>query len=267
MKTVYRAVCIASVLISGCTLMRTEISSPNAYQVERDQLVIHSDFRLAKRHRLLDELVARRLDLADKLQLPLSDEPIYVFLFDSPSEYHEFIAKKYPSFPDRRAFFVETDTRLKVYAYWGDRVGEDLRHEVTHGYLHAVLTNLPLWLDEGFAEYFEVPRGQRGVNAAHVELLAEQLKFGKWFPDMAQLEKLERPEQMSQQDYAESWLWAHWLLETTDPRLDLLRNHVARMRLTGETPSLSVVVKSLEPNAPQLVADHLRSLLQSRTLH
>lgn len=265
MKTARGYAIIASFLISGCTLVRTEVTSPNAYLVERDQLVVHSDFRLAKKHRLLDDLVARRLDLANKLQLPLSDEPIHVFLFDSPSQYHEFIATKYPSFPDRRAFFVETDTRLNVYAYWGDRVGEDLRHEVTHGYLHAVLTNVPLWLDEGFAEYFEVPRGQRGVNAAHVELLGEQLKFGRWFPDMARLEQLERPEQMSQQDYAESWLWAHWLMETTEPRLEVLRNHVARMRLTGETPSLSVVVKSVEPNAPQLLADHLRSLLQSRT--
>ncbi len=58
-----------------------------------------------------------------------------------------------PSFPARRAFFVETDTRLAVYAYWGDRIAEDLRHEVAHGYLHAcvpadsALAGRGLWLN------------------------------------------------------------------------------------------------------------------------
>ena len=43
-----------------------------------------------------------------------------------------------------RAFFVESDTRLNIYAYWGDRVAEDLRHEVTHGYLHAMVPHSAL---------------------------------------------------------------------------------------------------------------------------
>ena len=47
---------------------------------------------------------------------------------------------------------METDTRLTVYAYWGDRVAEDLRHEVTHGYLHTMVPHVPLWLDEGLAQ-------------------------------------------------------------------------------------------------------------------
>ncbi|GIT30210.1 MAG: hypothetical protein Ct9H300mP1_22560 [Planctomycetaceae bacterium] len=33
---------------------------------------------------------------------------------------------------------------------------EDLRHEFTHGVLHSSLKRVPLWLDEGLAEYFEV---------------------------------------------------------------------------------------------------------------
>ena len=75
-----------------------------------------------------------------------------------------FFRDRYPDFPKRRAFFVETDTQLAVYAQWGDRVAEDLRHEVAHGYLHAIVPSIPLWLDEGLAEYFEVPRGQNGLN-------------------------------------------------------------------------------------------------------
>ena len=81
---------------------------------------------------------------------------------------------------------------------------------------------------------------------------------------MAVLEQLEQPEQMSQLDYAESWLWAHWLMETTPERLETLRNHFARTRLTGENPALSVAVTASEPNAQQLVAEHLRELAKSQ---
>ncbi len=136
---------------------------------------MYSDSSLPHRHRLLEELNSQRNLVRSKLNLTTSDERIYVYLFASADELKSFVRTKYPDFPDRRAFFVETDTRLQVYAYWGDRVAEDLRHEVAHGYLHSMVPHLPLWLDEGLAEYFEVPRGERGLNERHVhELLAVQ---------------------------------------------------------------------------------------------
>ena len=71
------------------------------------------------------------------MALPRSDEPIHVYLFENPERFQGFMRLHYPKFPDRRAFFVKTDTQLTVYAQWGDRMAEDLRHEVTHAYVHA----------------------------------------------------------------------------------------------------------------------------------
>ena len=85
----------------------------------RDQLVIYSDFRLPKHHRLVEELVARRHDVVDRLRLPVSDEPIHVYLFDSAQRFQTFMDRQYPQFPNRRAFFVETDTRLTIYRLLG----------------------------------------------------------------------------------------------------------------------------------------------------
>ncbi len=146
-----------------------------------DQLVIFSDSPLPQHHRLLEELRTQRTQLSTKLGLPISDEPIHVYLFPSAEKLAAYTRLHFPALVGRRAYFVEGDTRLNVYAYWGDRVAEDLRHEVAHGYLHAVVPNLPLWLDEGLAEYYEVPRGQDGVNRAHVELLAGELSEA-WRP-------------------------------------------------------------------------------------
>ena len=115
---------------------------PDKYTVTLDQLVIHSNFPLPSQHRLLQEINAERVDVSNKLNLPVSDETIQVYLFKDAEQFSDFIRLKYPNFPDRRAFFVETDTRLAVYAYWGDRAAEDLRHEVCHGYLHSVRAEL-----------------------------------------------------------------------------------------------------------------------------
>ncbi len=104
------------------------------------------------------------------------------------------MSRYHPEFPDRRAFFVEGDTQLDIYAYWGDRVAEDLRHEVTHGYLHTMVPHLPLWVDEGLAEYFEVPRGQQGLNPPHRDMLLQAAREQRWRPDMQRLEQLTIPE-------------------------------------------------------------------------
>ena len=248
------------ILTAGCALLYQPTSLPTSGNLVRDQLVIRSDFALARHHRLIEELVAQRSDVVDRLRLPASDEPIYIYLFESPKRYEAFIAKNYPDFPDRRAFFVETDTVLNVYAYWGDRVAEDLRHEVAHGYLHTMVPNLPLWLDEGLAEYFEVPRGRSGLNRPHVELLLRELEAGSWTPHMAALEPLHSAAQMTQRHYAESWAWIHFLLETTPQRRDLLRSHTARIRMAGSAPPLSQIALAAEPDIGQALIEHLKSL-------
>ncbi len=247
-------------LLAGCTMSREAVSLPSDDSLVRDQLVIFSDFQLPKHHRLVEELVARRHDLVDRLRLPVSDEPIHVYLFDSPKRYQSFMTEHFPQFPDRRAFFVESDTRLTIYAYWGDRVAEDLRHEVTHGYLHTMVPYLPLWIDEGLAENFEVPRGQHGMNRPHVEMLVGDMEQQQWAPDMQRLEQIQIPANLNQRDYAEAWAWMHWLLETTPERRELLQNHLARMRITGSAPPLSEVIHSVEPFYKRRLAEHLMSL-------
>ena len=162
---------LVAVLVSGCVTFDPNAGIPplpDRHDVFLDQLVVHSNFELPGQHRLLQELNAQRTDLSSKLALPISDEPVHVYLFADAERFGQFMQRRYPNFPQRRAFFVETDTKLAVYAHWGDRVAEDLRHEVAHGYLHAVVQNLPLWLDEGLAEYFEsASRKSRLESRAH----------------------------------------------------------------------------------------------------
>lgn len=237
---------------------------PTQLALTRDQLVVYSDFDLPKRHRLIEDLAALRGDIAQKLDIPVSDEPIHIFLFDKHSKYSSYIAKHYPDLADRRAFFVESDTRLTVYAHWGERVAEDLRHEVAHGYLHAVIPHLPLWLDEGLAEYFETPRGWNGRNESHIELLARLERSSKWQPDLPRLERLAAWHEMRQEDYAEAWLWVHFLIETSRERRALLQSYLAALRAAGPSAPLSQSLASAEPEAASSVRDHLQRLLAAK---
>lgn len=220
---------------------------PNRTELVAGQLVIHADFPLAGQHRLVRELEEMRSDVSQQLGLPISDEPVHLYLFESPARYEAFVAARFPAFPARRAFFVETDTTLSVFAAWQDRVAEDLRHETTHGYVHAVVPAVPLWLDEGIAEYFELPRSMQGRHEPHLAHLSGRIIEGTWRPDMERLEALESAGVMSQDHYAEAWCWVHWLLSTTPERRRLLEDYLADVRRDPATAPLSVRLRRLEP--------------------
>ncbi len=246
--------------MAGCATGNQRRSLPSAHRMVSDQLVIHSDFALPRDHRLIAELTARRHEISELLEIPTVDEPINVFLFDNEEHFRTFMTQRHPEFPNRRAFFIKDDTSLNVYAFWGSRVGEDLRHEVTHGYLHGVVPNLPLWLDEGIAEYFEIGRGKGGVNGPHVYQLSNSLNRKEWKPNLARLEALESATEMTQMDYAESWLWVHFLLSGDLQSRSIIREHLQQLVETGHANLILPTVTNEFPDYEVQLISHLRRL-------
>lgn len=253
---------VGSATLLGCAgVFHRSASLPTRHAVVLDQLVIHSDFRLAQQERLFDDLRALRETVKSKLAVQLPSEPIHVYLFENESRFKAFLAKHYPDFPPRRAFFVQSQNSLAVYAHWGDRVAEDLRHEVAHGYLHAAYPVIPLWLDEGLAEYFETPRGDAGLNRAHVTLLNTQTSTQHWQPDLKRLEQFESVATMTQADYAESWAWVHMLLETSPQRREMLQNYLRSLRRETTVEPLSALVERSVVHPDQALREHLAYLV------
>jgi hypothetical protein len=245
--------------------VKDQLSSglPDAYQTPVGQLVFHSDFPLPADHRLVRELTTERDYVNQTLGLAPSTESINVYLFRDAERYQEFLKSKYPNVPSRRAFFLETDTRLAVYAHWNDRVAEDLRHEIAHGYMHSALPSIPLWLDEGLAEYFEVPRGQNGLNRPHVDLLSDMTEKEHWRPNLPRLEKLTEASQLDQRDYAESWAWVYFFLNSPPERREVLSYYLVQFRTRGANVSLSVRLAALEVEPGEPLTKCIASLKQS----
>lgn len=222
-----------------------------------NQLVLDGDFAFPPSDPLIKDLIAQRDIINQRLGLPETDRPIYVHLFANEDSYHEHLSRRLPNYPARRALFVETSETLEVFAQRGAQEGVDLRHEVAHGYLHAAVPNLPLWLDEGLAEYFEVPRGQQGVNRPHIELLRGQVELAGWQPDLDRLEALRDVEEMTQLDYAEAWLWVHFFLTATGKKSALIQEYLTDLRQEASPEPLSQRLRKLLAHPAPAALQHL----------
>jgi hypothetical protein len=249
--------------LSSCRGLPQPAPPPEEQLMRIGQLEFRSNFDLARDHRLVRELTAEREDISHTLGLPPSNEVITVYLFRDAATYEQYLLRHVPGAPTRRAFFLETDTRLTVYAHWSDRVAEDLRHEVAHGYLHAIAPGIPLWLDEGLAEYFEVPRGQYGLNRPHLDLLSDMIQHNGWKPDLARLERFTEYSQMEQSDYAESWAWVYALLNSEPRDRAVLTQYLADIHLKGTVEPLSRRILAMNSEPEQTLAKYLGELQQS----
>ncbi len=213
------------------------VGAPSKHVTRVAQFWFFSDIKLQEDHPFFKEVSKHRANVYRELRLPPSDTNVLVYLFDTKESYEQFLQRNHPKLPERRAFFVAQAMRkgatedLMVYTYWSDTIQKDLRHELTHAMLHSVLKGVPIWLDEGLAEYFELPVNQNGVNPKHLENLRQA---GGRF-NLDRLEKLEEVHQMSPSEYRESWAWVHLMLRSTPQAKQALLSYLQDLR-TNATP-------------------------------
>jgi hypothetical protein len=200
------------------------------------QFVFYSDLPLKANAPLFAELSQLRDQIFRDLQLPPSGTVVQVYLFDDQDKYERYMRYRYPELPKRRAFFVAhagnagAGRELLVFTFWGEHLRQDLRHELTHALLNSVLMDVPLWLDEGLAEYYELPPERDGVNALHLDAF----RRGEVSPDLASLERLNQVPQMGRAQYQEAWAWVHLMLRDNLVARGVLLTHLQQLR--GGTP-------------------------------
>lgn len=266
------------VLALGCQSLRTGALRPDPaplaegtpawpgkHSLRVSQYVFFADFELKKDDPLFAELSDLREQVVRDLQLPTANSAIQVYLFEDRDKYEKFMRARYPDLPNRRAFFVAqartvgaADESL-VFTFWGDRVKQDLRHELTHALLHSVLKDVPLWLDEGLAEYYELPNNTDGVNVKHLE----ELKRGPFTPDLARLEQLTQVQQMSPAEYREAWAWVHLMQRGSPPARQVLLTYLQQLRTTPNPGPLHSKLTTAVPQPTEALQSHLRQLAKA----
>lgn len=244
---------------AGCRTVQPAVSKPVRYSFSGEQLQVHSDIKLPKNHPLITDLAKLRKQIAETLELPIQDQPVTVYLFSDELRYSQYMKSAYPQLPPRRAYFVGTSKELAVYTFWGERIQEDLRHEYTHGVLHATLKDVPLWLDEGLAEYFEVSNEPAGMNRDYTLRLASAVENG-WHPNLERLEGLTKVEHMQKADYQESWAWVHFLLHEGPEARAVLIDYLHELEKSDHPPKLRDRLQAEIPAFEDRLLQHASTL-------
>src|SRR5690606_3263340 len=120
---------------------------------------------------LLAELAPLERELRRVLGLRPCRSSVQLYLLKDRAEYQAYLTSRFPQVPLRRALFIKQHNQASVFVYRHDELAIDMRHECTHALLHADLPHVPLWLDEGLAEYFEVPPEDRPRRHPHQQAL------------------------------------------------------------------------------------------------
>lgn len=207
----YRVFLVAILL--GAFSLKTSAEEAAAWPDERTigPFRIHANFSLDEFGPVLQDLALLPADVGEILAVAPPGEVIHVYLFDRRSIYEDYIEQYFPDLPNRRALYIKERGPGMVFAYLSSELETDLRHECTHAVLHASLPMVPLWLDEGIAEYFEVPRGDRGENSPHLSTVRWRCRLGLP-PDIEQLEELGDLASMTRGNYRDAWAWVHFMI-------------------------------------------------------
>jgi hypothetical protein len=185
--------------------------------------IYHADFGLSPYLELLRSITALEQDVPATLGLDAAPAPIHVFLFLKKASYQRYMQRHFPSVPARRALFIKERGPGMVFAFTGDDLAVDLRHETTHAVLHSSLPLVPLWLDEGLAEYFEVAAEHRGFGHPHLGSVRWNARWGR-IADLNKLEQIGDLRRMHSEHYRDAWAWVHFMLHgPPEARLELQR--------------------------------------------
>ncbi len=245
--------------INGCSLLQTDARPlvPTRYKSPVGPFTLYTSDPTPPEV-AMEQLKSLEQQLEATLGLKITPAipPIEIYVLDDEHAFSTFLKFHHPELPNRRAFFLAKGSRRVIYTALGDRLIEDLRHEATHALLHATVGTLPLWLDEGLAEFFEAPPDEDPERASRHLL---EIASGRT-PDLLRLESLEELQAMESGDYREAWAWTHYLLLSSPTTKRTLLGYLADLRGPTRPEPLS---QRLERDPEILGAEflaHLRAI-------
>ena len=220
------------------------------------QFVVSSEVRLDRFKGLLQTIEDQRADVLATLELEPTQSLIEIWIFASRRSYSDAVSRRAPEGVNRRACFAKGEDGVgHVFVSLNDAFEIDLRHEVTHAVLHSVLPFIPLWLDEGLAEYFEVPAADRASRNPHQARLKWSMRL-LWKPNLEALERKSAVSEMAVNDYRESWSWVHFLLHGPADFERVLPSYLQEIESGAPPGPLSGHLRRVDANSARRLVSH-----------
>jgi len=219
--------------------------------------VCRADFSLAGLEGVLNSFASLQTDLVQLLGVAPAKEPIEIYLFHDRATYTAYLERYVPGVPSRRAVYVKNQGPGRVFAFWSRDVEVDLRHECTHALLHASLPLVPLWLDEGLAQFFEVGAARRAGGHPHMDAIRRNVRWGQ-VPKLQALESKVAVPEMGRNEYRDSWAWVHFMLLGPPAAQEELKAYLADIQHNTPPGRLSTRLANRLPQLDALYVEHFR---------
>lgn len=207
-------------LESGRWAVYTDLSEKDGSQVLRQLLEMNSVFGAVTN------------------PVPETAPPVRILAFRSRSDFQPF----QHGTANHGLYQSGTECDYIVLLEAGEETLRAGRHELVHRSMNFSSSNLPGWLEEGFADYFSTlqRKGDKAVVGRpiqnHIDLLASlewltAARLSEWRYDPAK----NMSDSMAAQVYAQSWALTHLLMQASDARArverfsELLKSGVAQI--------------------------------------
>jgi hypothetical protein len=262
-------VAVASVAASPWSRIKSAVSwkstpapatSPWAEERELGPYLVRSEFPLQDVHELVQDLGDLQQDLEEMLGLRCQPTAIQIHLFNSKRSYNNYLRIRVPEGVNRQALYVPgTEPGAgRVYAYRQRDLDIDVRHETTHALLHTALPYVPIWIDEGLAEYFEMPVSLRAKGHPHRKELRAAIQYQRWHPNLKGLEANKKLMDMGANDYRDSWGIVHFLLHGPLEAREALSVYFDQIQSGAPPTPLSELLRERIPDLEQEIVNHLK---------
>ena len=263
MHRVEKRTCSALGAALLCALAASSVplaSAAEKWPAERNvgPFLCHADFSLDSQKDLLAEIEGLQRDIATILGTDAPRENIHLFLFEKPGTYETYMKRYFPRVPARRALYIKGRGPGMVFAHQGTDFEIDVRHESTHALLHASFETVPLWLDEGIAEYFEVPQKKRASQNPHLATIRALLRQGSASPRLEALEEIHELKDMGRDEYRDAWAWVHFMIHGPREAHAELISYLEDCQSGGETEKLSARLRRRVPDLERRMAEHFK---------
>lgn len=173
----------------------------------------------------LPKLQSLPAEISSVLGVAIAESPIHVVVLEDKTSFEHYLKEHYPQVPNRRALFIRDRGAGLVLTAHHPNWLIDARHECTHAIMHAQNVSLPLWLDEGLAEYFETTDANRVHHPVHREAVRTQLKFGQ-IPELEPLELIPSHSEMNALEYRDAWSLVAFMVHHSDASRGTFRTYI-----------------------------------------
>ncbi|MEL7265397.1 MAG: DUF1570 domain-containing protein [Planctomycetota bacterium] len=204
----------------------TRVENGSGWSFERQfgRVHLHADYQPRRPDAMRRTLQSMPGRLRERLGGDFDFPEMHIAVFRDQERMRDYLHRHFPTLPQRQSLYLQRDGKIIVLAFESDQLMTDLRHEATHALLHHRFPTLPLWLDEGLAEYFEVPADLAGENPEHLRTLANARQHGG-IRSLEEVRKFADAGSMNQSMYRDAWYWTRYFLN------DAKRNAYLRLFL------------------------------------